>query len=236
LKYNSSKNNNYNYNYHLEKDDNIFEIFKILKKNNVKNLHIDDIKLVYHCINIKYYFDININFYIYEEINLDDYIQHFNYIDNVYYKNDKILELFNDIIYVNKPKFTKINLITFGTFDLLHIGHINILNKAKLLSININVGVSSDSFNLVKNKTAFDNEETRINNVKKLEFNVFLETSFDKKLEYIKNYNANILLMGDDWKSKFNNLGIFFKVVPRTPNISSTLLRDNLKNIKNIKN
>jgi glycerol-3-phosphate cytidylyltransferase len=217
------------YNYHLDRDDNILNIFRIIKLNNVKNLDIDDVKLIYHCINIKYYFDININFYIYEGINLDNYIHYFNYVDNVYYKSDKILELFNNIIFVKKPNFIKISLITFGTFDLLHIGHINLLNYIKSISEINKVGISSDKFNLIKNKTSIENENIRQNQVKKMGFDVFLEESFEKKLEYIKKYNSNILLMGDDWKGKFNNLGIFYKVIPRTPNISTSLLKKNLR-------
>ena len=125
-------------------------------------------------------------------------------------------------------KVTKI--ITFGTFDLFHIGHKNIIDKCNMISSNVVIGVSTDKLNMKKNKQSYDSLSDRIYNVKKYSKSkiVFEEESLEQKLDYIKYYNCNVLVMGDDWNNSFNSNEyecIYFK---RTNNISSTLLRNRL--------
>lgn len=121
-------------------------------------------------------------------------------------------------------------VITFGTFDLFHIGHKNILEKSNKLGI-LTVGVSSDEFNEKKGKQSINKLNKRIQDVMASGYvnNIFVEESLEEKNNYILQNNANLLTMGDDWKNKFNWVScpcIYFK---RTPNISTTLLKKILK-------
>jgi len=130
------------------------------------------------------------------------------------------------------------NIITFGTFDLIHIGHINILKKAKYYNNKNNkliVGISSDEFSFQKkNKYPVYNQNQRKEILESLRFvdQVFFEESFDKKREYIINNNANILIMGNDWEGKFDEFNDICKVIylPRTPSISTTEIIEIIKN------
>jgi len=130
------------------------------------------------------------------------------------------------------------NIITFGTFDLIHIGHINILKKAKYYNNKNNkliVGISSDEFSFQKkNKYPIYNQNQRKEILESLRFvdQVFFEESFDKKREYIINNNANILIMGNDWEGKFDEFNDICKVIylPRTPSISTTEIIEIIKN------
>jgi glycerol-3-phosphate cytidylyltransferase len=118
-------------------------------------------------------------------------------------------------------------VITFGTYDLLHIGHINILERASKLGNKLIVGVSTDQLNYSKKqKYPIYNQNDRLKIIKSLGFvnDVFFEESLQKKREYILKYKADILVMGDDWKDKFNEFNDICKVIylPRTENISTT--------------
>lgn len=125
-------------------------------------------------------------------------------------------------------------VITFGTFDLLHIGHINMLKRCKGHGDKLIVGVSSDKLNYFKkNRNPIFTEDDRmaiIGNLKVVD-EVFLEESLELKEQYIKNHNADIFIIGDDWKGKFDHLNTVCKVLylPRTENISTTLIIDNIK-------
>ena len=117
-------------------------------------------------------------------------------------------------------------VITFGTFDLYHIGHVNLLERASKHG-KIIVGLSSDDFNLKKKgRLPIYNYEMRKqileNNKHVLE--VFKEESMEKKREYILKYKADILIMGNDWEGKFDYLNDICKVIylTRTDNISTT--------------
>lgn len=120
-------------------------------------------------------------------------------------------------------------IITFGTFDLLHIGHINILSRAKALGDKLIVGVSTDKFSIEKkNRTPIYNENDRKKILESLCFvdKVFFEESFEQKRDYIKKYKADIFVMGNDWEGRFDEFNDTCKVTyfERTPFISTTEL------------
>jgi len=120
-----------------------------------------------------------------------------------------------------------VNVITFCTFDLHHKGHYNILKRASQYG-NLYVGVSSDFFTAIKKGyKPIDNIKKRIENIKKYPFikKVFVEESMEQKKDYIQKYNIDILIMGDDWKNKFDNFDCKTIYLPRTDNISSTIIK-----------
>ncbi|GHD90184.1 glycerol-3-phosphate cytidylyltransferase [Pseudocitrobacter faecalis] len=118
-------------------------------------------------------------------------------------------------------------IITFGTFDVFHVGHINILERARALGDYLIVGISSDALNFSKkNRYPIYSEKDRVKIISSLKFvdEVFIEESLDLKLEYVKKYNANVLVMGDDWLGKFDWVKPACDVIylPRTPSISTS--------------
>lgn len=126
-------------------------------------------------------------------------------------------------------------VITFGTFDLFHIGHLKILERAKKEGGYLIVGVSSDELNKLKGKESVFCLKDRLEIIKSIKYvdEVFIEESLEKKNEYIKKYNANLLVMGNDWKDKFNFVDCEVKYLERTPNISTSYLKTFLNNIAN---
>jgi len=123
-------------------------------------------------------------------------------------------------------------VITFGTFDLLHIGHINILKRCKELGEYLIVGVSSDELNKAKGKKSVYDENDRLEIIKSLKYvdEVFLEESLEEKDSYIKKYGCDILIMGDDWKGKFDWVSCPVIYLPRTPEISTTEIKLKITN------
>ena len=118
-------------------------------------------------------------------------------------------------------------IITFGTFDVLHVGHLSLLERARGLGDALVVGISTDQLNLKKKARApVFPEQERIRLVASLRCvdQVFFEESLAYKREYIKRYNASILVMGDEWEGKFDDLRDTCDVVylSRTPSISTT--------------
>lgn len=118
-------------------------------------------------------------------------------------------------------------VITFGTFDVLHIGHVAILERARALGDQLYVGVSSDALNFSKKQRyPIYPEEDRLKIIASLRCVdvVFLEESLELKGDYIRRYGADVLVMGDDWKGRFDEFGALCEVVylPRTPSISTT--------------
>ncbi len=118
-------------------------------------------------------------------------------------------------------------IITFGTFDLFHLGHVNVLRRAKALGDWLIVGVSSDELNASKKgrKPYFSLDERIAIIADSREVDeVFVEESLELKGDYIQQHRADVLVMGDDWAGKFDHYASLCEVVylPRTPEISST--------------
>jgi glycerol-3-phosphate cytidylyltransferase len=129
-----------------------------------------------------------------------------------------------------------LRVVTFGTFDVLHIGHINILERSKALGNYLIVGVSSDQLNFSKKKRfPIYDQAQRIKIIQSLRFvdEVFLEESLALKRQYLNTYSANILVMGDDWSGKFDEFKDICNVVylQRTPSISTTEIIEIVKKI-----
>lgn len=128
-------------------------------------------------------------------------------------------------------------IITFGTFDIFHVGHLAILQRAKALSDRLVVGVSSDRLNLQKKqRNPIYSESERIailRNIKDVD-DVFLEESLEEKAKYIQNYRADILAMGDDWEGHFDHFRDICEVVyfPRTPSISTTEIIEIVRSVR----
>ncbi|WP_445363937.1 adenylyltransferase/cytidyltransferase family protein [Microbulbifer sp. ANSA003] len=118
-------------------------------------------------------------------------------------------------------------IITFGTFDVFHIGHVNILERAKELGAYLVVGVSSDALNISKKgRPPIYNQDDRMKIVESLHCvdEVFLEESLELKGQYIRQYDADILVMGNDWEGKFDCFSNICKVqyFSRTEGISTS--------------
>jgi len=118
-------------------------------------------------------------------------------------------------------------VITFGTYDIFHVGHVNIIERAKLHGDHLIVGVSSDKLNISKKgRPPVYSEDDRQHIIRSMRCvdEVFLEESLELKADYIKYYNADILVMGDDWEGKFDHLKDICQVIylPRTPSVSTT--------------
>jgi glycerol-3-phosphate cytidylyltransferase len=125
-------------------------------------------------------------------------------------------------------------VITFGTFDLLHEGHIRLLERARAEGDYLIVGISTDSLNALKGKSAMFPQAQRKAYVDALEVvdETFLEESLEQKDEYIKRYNADLLVMGDDWKHQFDWVSSDVKYLARTRNVSSSEIKgDMLKSV-----
>jgi glycerol-3-phosphate cytidylyltransferase len=117
--------------------------------------------------------------------------------------------------------------MTFGTFDLFHTGHLRILERSAALGDRLIVGISSDQFTFKKKgRFPFHNEQQRMDIVASIRCvdEVFLEESFELKRHYLLERRADVLTMGDDWASKFDEFNDLVEVVyfSRTPDISTT--------------
>ena len=109
-------------------------------------------------------------------------------------------------------------ILTYGTYDLLHWGHIRLLKRAKQLGDYLIVGLSTDEFNAIKGKKAYHSYEER---------KMMLEAD-------IQEYHADLFVMGDDWEGKFDELKAYCEVVylPRTEGISTTKIKEDLEKLK----
>jgi len=117
-------------------------------------------------------------------------------------------------------------VITYGTFDLLHRGHINLLKRARELGDFLVVGLSSDEFNAIKHKKSFYSYEERklvLEAVRYVDL-VIPEQHWEQKQQDIREHRIDVFVMGDDWRGKFDDLGELCEVVylPRTEGVSTT--------------
>lgn len=124
--------------------------------------------------------------------------------------------------------------LTFGTFDVLHTGHLRILERAAALGDRLVVGVSSDALNIAKKGRApvFTQEERmRIVSALRCVDEVFLEESLEQKRAYLTRYDADILAMGDDWRGRFDEFSDICRVVyfERTPAVSTTAVIEKIR-------
>nr|WP_106790187.1 glycerol-3-phosphate cytidylyltransferase [Massilistercora timonensis] len=125
-------------------------------------------------------------------------------------------------------------VLTYGTFDLLHYGHIRLLKRAKALGDYLIVAISTDEFNAVKGKKAYHDYETRKEMLEAVRYVdlVIPENNWDQKRDDVKNYHVDVVVMGSDWKGheKFENLKDLCEVVylDRTEGISTTKIKEEL--------
>ena len=126
----------------------------------------------------------------------------------------------------------KTRVITYGTFDMFHIGHLKLLQRIKKMGDELIVAVSTDEFNEIKGKKILIPYEQRaeiVANIKSVD-KVIPENSWKQKIEDIQTHNIDIFVIGDDWEGKFDMLKEYCEVVylPRTENISTTKLKKSL--------
>ena len=125
-------------------------------------------------------------------------------------------------------------VITYGTFDLFHRGHLELLRRARALGDYLIVVVSSDEFNAIKNKKAFYSYEDRKAIVEAIRYvdEVLPEYTWEQKIDDVKNNDVDIFVMGHDWEGKFDFLKEYCEVVylPRTDGISTTQIKEELGN------
>ena len=120
-------------------------------------------------------------------------------------------------------------MITFGTFDVFHVGHVRVLNRAAELGDRLVVGISSDALNFAKKARypVFTQDERMeiVANIRSVS-GVFIEESLEAKRDYVVEQQAAVLVMGDDWTGKFDSLSDICEVIylPRTPSVSTTAI------------
>jgi glycerol-3-phosphate cytidylyltransferase len=120
-------------------------------------------------------------------------------------------------------------IITYGTFDLLHFGHLELLRRAKDLGDYLIVGLSTDEFNAIKGKTShfsFEKRREMLSAVKYVDL-IIPENNWEQKKTDIIKYKVDLFVMGADWEAKFDHLNSLCEVryLTRTPIISSTSLK-----------
>ena len=133
------------------------------------------------------------------------------------------------LLFVQRP----VRVLTYGTFDLFHIGHLRLLQRLRALGDHLTVAVSTDEFNLLKNKTSAVPYADRAAIVAGCRFvdAVIPEESWDQKAKDVVRHRIDIFGMGDDWAGKFDELSAHCKVVylPRTSGVSSSSIKQQLK-------
>ena len=127
-------------------------------------------------------------------------------------------------------------VVTFGTYDLFHVGHLNILRRAKDLGDRLVVGVSSDELNYRKKRIRptypLDHRMAIVQSVRYVD-EVFVEDAMELKRQYLIEHRADILVMGDDWEGRFDEFLDICRVVylPRTVGISSTDVKVRIRGV-----
>jgi glycerol-3-phosphate cytidylyltransferase len=128
-------------------------------------------------------------------------------------------------------------ILTYGTFDLLHWGHINLLKRAKDLGDYVIVGLSADEFNAIKNKKSYHSFENRKMILESIRYvdEVIPEYKWDQKIKDVVDNDVDIFVMGDDWEGRFDFLKDYCEVVylPRTIGISTSKIKNDLFDVEN---
>jgi glycerol-3-phosphate cytidylyltransferase len=124
-------------------------------------------------------------------------------------------------------------ILTYGSFDLLHWGHINLLKRAREMGDHLTVGLSTDEFNAMKHKTsyhAFAERRLILESIRYVDL-VITERNWDQKIDDIKDNDIDIFVMGNDWKGEFDFLEEYCEVVylSRTEGISTKKIRHELQ-------
>lgn len=123
-------------------------------------------------------------------------------------------------------------VITYGTFDLLHVGHINLLRRAKEYGDYLIVVLSTDEFNRIKHKEAYHSYENRKAILEAIRYvdEVLPETCWEQKIKDVVDNQVDVFVMGDDWKGEFDFLKDYCEVVylSRTEGISTTKIKHDL--------
>jgi glycerol-3-phosphate cytidylyltransferase len=117
-----------------------------------------------------------------------------------------------------------VKVITYGTFDTFHYGHIELLRRAKEMGDYLIVGLSTDEFNELKGKTSkfsYWKRKQWLEGIRYID-EIIPEENWQQKYEDIEKYNINIFVMGDDWRGKFDDIDCDVKYLDRTPGVSST--------------
>jgi glycerol-3-phosphate cytidylyltransferase len=124
-------------------------------------------------------------------------------------------------------------VITYGTFDLLHHGHISLLRRARALGDHLTVGLSTDAFNAGKGKHSYHNYTHRAEIVSAIRYvdSVIPEKTWEQKIDDVKRLSIDVFVIGDDWSGQFDFLQPSCEVVylPRTPRVSTSLIKQHLK-------
>jgi len=126
-------------------------------------------------------------------------------------------------------------ILTYGTFDLLHYGHIRLLKRAKELGDYLIVALSTEEFNAIKGKKTYHNYETRKEMLEAIRYVdlVIPEENWEQKINDVREYNVDVVVMGSDWagSDKFEYLNDYCQVVylDRTEGISTTKIKKDLK-------
>ena len=123
-------------------------------------------------------------------------------------------------------------VITYGTFDLIHTGHINILRRAKEMGDYLVVAISTDEFNTIKHKQAYYSYEQRKQILEAIRYvdEVIPEHTWDQKVQDVKAHDIDIFVMGHDWEGEFDFLKEYCEVIylPRTEGVSTTKTKQDL--------
>lgn len=126
-------------------------------------------------------------------------------------------------------------VITYGTFDLLHYGHINLLRRAKQYGDYLIVALSTDDFNWNQKRKkcyfSFDKRKALLEAIRYVDL-VIPEESWDQKVTDVREYHIDTFVMGDDWKGEFDFLqdeGVDVVYLPRTPEVSTTQIKRDFK-------
>lgn len=129
-----------------------------------------------------------------------------------------------------------VKVLTYGTYDLFHYGHLRLLERAKALGDHLTVAVSTDEFNHIKHKRCVYPYEERAAIVRAIRCvdEVIPEENWDQKIDDVQRHKIDIFVMGDDWQGQFDFLRDYCQVVylPRTPDISSTGIKSGIRSGK----